>query len=242
MKFFTKKEVDLLISKDINLESIKKLDNTLLWYKKKVSCIDITITSQDILKLQNLSILVEENFSMFGVPYSKILREIIINKLISQSNSSLVIQKIFSYRTVSQMPSKNFYSGTMYHYVILYKDSIKIYNLDNYYRILEILNIPFKNIISFTKSDFKYNDVTFFYEIIKYTDGLKDSLIYLRVIDDKISIPKLDSYLSNQNITIVSQTAQTELKNAQAKRLFHKKILIAVLLFLLIISLYSSRL
>lgn len=242
MKFFTKEETDSLISRNIDLNSIKKLDNTLIWYKKKVSCIDITITAKDIFNLSNLNDLIIEDFSIFGVPYTKILREITIAKLNSLMSRSNITYKFFAYRTLSQTPSKNLYSGTMYHYIFINKNSLKVYNLDNYYRILEVLTIPFENILSFVKDTFKYNNTTFFYEIIKYTDDIKETLIYLRVIDDTTTITSFDSFLKTLNLTPVSQNTQENLKNALSKRILYKKLLITLLLFLLIISLYISKL
>lgn len=220
MKFFTKEDVDFLVSQNINLDSIKKLDNTLIWYRKKVSCIDITINSTDILNLSNLNTLITEDFSIFGVPYTKILREVIINKLNLLTSSSNPTYKFFTYRTLSQTPNKNLYSGTMYHYVFICKSCIKIYNLDNYYRILEVLDIPFKNILSFVKDTFQYNNNTFFYEIIKYTNGLNETLIYLRVIDDTTSIAILDSFLKTLNLTPIPQKHKKLLKKLYLKEFF----------------------
>lgn len=230
MKKFTEIEISQLQTKGIELESIKKLENTLKWYDKIIPELHIPIQFNDILQINNLKELINENDIIFGVHFSKLLRAIIINKIKEIESNQKLLFDLFCYSTLINVPHK--YNGcTFYYYTFIHYDYMKVYSLDNFYRVIKISNIPINSICEASKQTIVEDDKEIHYEIVKYEkDNIKTNL-YMYGIENEADIQKLDYVLKKFEINQIKNSKELVQGHALKKWYFALGIIVIIIIF-----------
>lgn len=202
-RYLNEEQIGELRNRGLSDREIKKLKETLKWYYKKHNKIKVEINGDNILKLDNLTELMEER-AAYGIEGAGVLRKLIL-KEIDKKNSEYLYKDLFAATIWNSAPNYEEMGGTQYYRVYLKVDTLKLYCLDNFFRLVEIKEYPIEEIKGCWLRDslsFEKQNLKIYHMLIKVSDDITDGRLFMystkKINESKM--PELYKLLKEKNV------------------------------------------
>lgn len=203
-KYFTDFQKAELIKKGMSPKQIRDLNESIHLYYKKYTKLDIGCIEEKILELDNLGELIDSSIA-YGVRQHKILRKVVTDYIDNNFSSKFFYKGLF-YRTIrSAAPDYWDMGGTSYYRAFLTESKLKLYCLDNFFRLVEIKNIDLKNIEGVSMFDhikIEGKIINIYYQILRIKENniSNDYYMYSTEKMENSDLPEFNKLLINNGI------------------------------------------
>lgn len=232
-EYFSDSQKAELIKKGMSDKQIIDLDESIHLYYKKYTKLDIGSIEEKILELNSLEGLIDSTVS-YGVRQHKILRKVVIDYIDKNFTSKIIYKGLF-YRTIrSAAPDYWDMGGTSYYRAFLTEEKLKLYCLDNFFRLVEVKNINLKNIEGVTMFDhikIEGEIVNIYYQILRIKEDKfsNDYYMYSTEKMEKSDLPEFNKLLTDKGIP------KLEMKNGESQKTSTRIAAICIIIFFIVI-------
>lgn len=178
--YLTKDNIKALENKGIVDKDIKEVEETLKWYYKKYNGIKVDVSGDSILKLDNLCDILSEK-AAYGIKDIGVIRELVLKEL-DKKNPEYLYKDLCTSTIRNAAPDYMDMGGTQYYRIYLKESVLKLYKLDNFFRLVEVKEYSIKDIKScYLRDSLKFEGETLriYYMLINVVDEITNGRIFI---------------------------------------------------------------
>ncbi|WP_297635254.1 hypothetical protein [uncultured Clostridium sp.] len=178
--YLTDDNIKDLKNKGVLDKEIEQLKETLKWYYKKYNGIKVDISGDAILKLNNISDLLRGK-AVYGIKDVGVIRELVLKEL-DKENPEYLYKDLCTATIRNAAPDYMDMGGTQYYRIYLKESGLKLYKLDNFFRLVEVKEYSIEDIKScYLKDSLKFEGETLkiYYMLINVVDEITNGRIFI---------------------------------------------------------------